>query len=105
MVTGVNGKTKNLIKKTVTKLNNKQNCDENMKPKNSDSILFCTTRKTHRSGILRSPPRRFSSLWGTGYQRKLSFQLKPPHVKSEPVMYSNVSSLMTSMIGQTTAVL
>ena len=34
-----------------------------------------------------------------------SFQLKPPQVMSEAVMYSKVSSEMTSMTGQTTAFL
>ena len=37
------------------------------------------------------------------YHRKLSFQLKPPHVMSDAVTYSKVSSDITSMIGQTTA--
>ncbi len=37
------------------------------------------------------------------YHRKLSFQLNPPHVISEAVTYSKVSSEMTSMMGQTTA--
>lgn len=60
---------------------------------------------THFVGLLLSPPLLSSSLWGTGYQRKFSFQLKPPQVMSEPVMYSNESSPMTSMIGHTTAVL
>ena len=36
---------------------------------------------------------------------KLSFQLKPPQVMSEAVMYSKVSSEMTSMTGHTTAFL
>ena len=39
------------------------------------------------------------------YQRKFSFQLKPPHVMSDAVTYSKVSSDITSMIGQTTAFL
>ena len=34
---------------------------------------------------------------------KLSFQLNPPHVMSEAVTYSKLSSEMTSMIGHTTA--
>ena len=46
-----------------------------------------------------------TDLVGTGYHLKLSFQLKPPHVMSLPVMYSKVSSLMTSIIGQTTVFL
>ena len=54
------------------------------------------------SGRLRSPCRLSTSRCGTGYHLKLSFQLNPPHVMSEPVMYSNVSSLITSMIGDTT---
>jgi hypothetical protein len=33
----------------------------------------------------------------------LSFQLNPPHVMSEAVTYSKVSSEMTSMMGHTTA--
>ena len=36
------------------------------------------------------------------YHRKFSFQLKPPQVRSEADTYSNVSSEMTSMMGQTT---
>ena len=39
------------------------------------------------------------------HQRKLSFQLKPPHVMSDAVTYSNVSSEMTSMMGHTTVFL
>ena len=62
-------------------------------------------RQSYLTGRVRSPLRRSISLWGTGYQRKLSFQLKPPYVMSEPAMYSNVSSLMTSMMGHTTAFL
>lgn len=57
------------------------------------------------TGRVRSPLRRSISLWGTGYQRKLSFQLKPPYVMSDPAMYSNVSSLITSIIGHTTVFL
>lgn len=38
------------------------------------------------------------------HHRKFSFQLKPPHVWSDAVTYSKVSSDMTSMIGQTTVV-
>lgn len=60
---------------------------------------------THLTGKVRSPLRLSISLWGTGYHLKFSFQLKPPYVMSEPAMYSNVSSLMTSMMGQTTAFL
>jgi hypothetical protein len=41
----------------------------------------------------------------TGYHRKLSCQLKPPHVVSDADMYSKVSSDMTSMIGATTRLL
>lgn len=62
-------------------------------------------RLPHLTGSVRSPLRRSISLWGTGYQRKLSFQLKPPYVMSDPAMYSNVSSLMTSMMGHTTVFL
>lgn len=39
------------------------------------------------------------------YHLKFNFQLNPPQVMSEAVMYSNVSSDMTSMIGQTTVFL
>ena len=39
------------------------------------------------------------------HHRKLSFQLKPPHVMSEAVTYSKVSSEMTSIIGHTTVFL
>lgn len=39
------------------------------------------------------------------YHLKFNFQLKPPHVISEAVMYSNVSSDMTSIIGHTTVFL
>lgn len=39
------------------------------------------------------------------YHLKFSFQLKPPHVISLAGMYSKVSSLITSMMGQTTVVL
>lgn len=39
------------------------------------------------------------------YHLKLSFQLKPPQVMSEALMYSKVSSAITSMIGQATVVL
>lgn len=60
---------------------------------------------TYLTGSVLSPLRRSISRWGTGYQRKFSFQLNPPYVISDPAMYSNVSSLMTSMIGHTTAVL
>lgn len=60
---------------------------------------------THLTGSVRSPFRRSISLWGTGYQRKFSFQLKPPYVMSDPAMYSNVSSLITSMMGHTTVFL
>lgn len=42
---------------------------------------------------------------GATHHLKLSFQLKPPHVMSDPGMYSKVSSLMTSMMGHTTLVL
>lgn len=63
------------------------------------------TRTTHLTGSVRSPLRRSISLCGTGYQRKLSFQLKPPYVMSDPAMYSNVSSLITSMMGHTTVLL
>ncbi len=52
-----------------------------------------------------SPFLRSISLCGTGYQRKFSFQLKPPYVISEPAMYSNESSLITSMMGHTTVFL
>ena len=68
-------------------------------------ISFTRVVWTYFVGLLLSPPRLSSSLWGTGYQRKFSFQLNPPHVISEPVMYSKVSSPITSMIGHTTAVL
>ena len=37
------------------------------------------------------------------YHRKFNFQLKPPHVMSDAVTYSKVSSDITSMMGQTTA--
>ena len=60
---------------------------------------------TNLTGSVRSPLRRSISLWGTGYQRKLSFQLKPPYVMSDPAMYSKVSSLITSMMGHTTVLL
>jgi hypothetical protein len=39
------------------------------------------------------------------YHLKFNFQLKPPHVISEAVMYSNVSSDITSIIGHTTVFL
>lgn len=39
------------------------------------------------------------------YHLKFNFQLKPPHVMSLAGIYSKVSSLMTSMIGQTTVCL
>ena len=64
--------------------------------------VVCVTDLT---GSVRSPLRRSISLWGTGYQRKLSFQLKPPYVMSDPAMYSNVSSLITSIMGHTTVLL
>ena len=60
---------------------------------------------TNLTGWDLSPPRLSNSLCGTGYQRKFNFQLNPPHVMSDPVMYSNVSSLITSMIGHATDVL
>ena len=47
----------------------------------------------HQSRLLRLLP---------VYHRKFSFQLKPPQVRSEADTYSNVSSEMTSMMGQTT---
>src|SRR6218665_3787624 len=56
-------------------------------------------------GKLRSPPLRSSSRVAAPYHRKLSLQLNPPQVISNPMMYSNESSLITSMIGQTTDVL
>ena len=85
-----------------------------------------------RNGCERSPLRRSISRCGTRYHRKFNFQLNPPHVlqsngqsdisqtggqrltrgreanfdatyMSEAVTYSNVSSEMTSMMGQTTA--
>lgn len=56
------------------------------------------------TGRDRSPCLLSTSLWGTRYQRKLSFQLNPPQVMSEAGMYSKFSSLMTSMMGQTTLV-
>jgi hypothetical protein len=39
------------------------------------------------------------------YHLKFSFQLKPPHVISEAVIYSKVSSDITSIIGHTTVFL
>ena len=66
-------------------------------------IMMCSCwQLTYLSGSDRSPLRRSNSLCGTLYQRKFIFQLNPPHVMSDPVMYSNVSSLITSMIGQIT---
>lgn len=56
----------------------------------------------YRVGTARSPFLLSSSRCGTGYQRKFSFQLNPPQVMSDPVIYSNVSSLITSMMGHTT---
>lgn len=53
-------------------------------------------------GTLLSPCRLSDSLLGAGYHLKFNFQLKPPHVVSPPGMYSNVSSLITSIIGHTT---
>lgn len=53
-------------------------------------------------GAERSPLRRCISRVGTVYQRKFRCQLKPPHVMSDAVTYSNVSSLITSMMGATT---
>lgn len=64
------------------------------------SISVC-----YLTGRVLSPFLRSISLCGTGYQRKFSFQLKPPYVISEPAMYSNVSSLITSMMGHTTVFL
>lgn len=54
------------------------------------------------NGAVRSLFRLDISLDGTRYHLKLSFQLKPPHVWSDAVTYSKVSSLMTSIIGHTT---
>ena len=39
------------------------------------------------------------------YHRKFNLQLNPPHVISEALVYLNVSSFITSIIGQTTRVL
>lgn len=64
------------------------------------SISVC-----YLTGSVLSPFLRSISLCGTGYQRKFSFQLNPPYVISEPAMYSNVSSLITSMMGHTTVFL
>lgn len=57
---------------------------------------------THLTGNVLSPFLLSISRCGTGYQRKFSFQLKPPYVMSDPTMNSKVSSLMTSIMGQTT---
>lgn len=64
------------------------------------SIFVC-----YLTGSVLSPFLRSISLCGTGYQRKFSFQLNPPYVISDPAMYSNVSSLITSMMGHTTVFL
>lgn len=64
------------------------------------SISVC-----YLTGSVLSPFLRSISRCGTGYQRKFSFQLNPPYVISEPAMYSNVSSLITSMMGHTTVLL
>lgn len=54
------------------------------------------------SGAVLSLFLRCISLDGTRYHLKFNFQLNPPHVWSDAVTYSNVSSLMTSMMGHTT---
>lgn len=65
-------------------------------------LLICCPYLT---GKVLSPFLLSISRWGTGYHRKFSFQLNPPYVISDPAMYSNVSSLITSMIGHTTVFL
>lgn len=55
--------------------------------------------------MLLSPFLLLVSRCGTGYQRKFSLQLNPPQVMSEPLIYANELSSITSIMGHTAALL